>query len=699
MDFFDEQTVKDLEFDVIRRMLYEYCNSETAKAQMAELSPIKKHKNLKPLLLQANEFLRIKKEGYTFPRIAFIEIKKEIKLLELSESVLLEEGLMKILRASQLVNEVLQFFKGKNADFPELTKLLVNVQYSTKIQTLITKILNDKGKVKDEASTVLSKIRGEMLSTKRQANRVFNRELKQALDAGILADIREGFVNERRVLAVQSTYKRRVQGTIMGHSKTGTITFIEPKNTAQFNYSLELLIDDERKEIHKILRILTREIRPFLPLIKQYLKLLINLDLLQAKTLLALKLNGSLPSMEQHGRIELIDAFHPILFLTNLEAEKETFPQTLTLDQNKRILVISGPNAGGKSITLKMIGLLQVMLQSGLLIPVSPNSRISFFDSVLTDIGDNQSIENQLSTYSYRLKRMKFFLDVCNKKSLLLLDEFGTGSDPELGGALAEVFFETLYKRGCFGVITTHYANIKFKAAQLPHTINGSMLFDQQSLEPLFKLDIGQPGSSYTFEVAEINGIDPKLIQAAKAKLDGNKVRLDKIITDLQKEKSDARRLNTNMLKAKHDHEQALREYEKKQSRLREKEASQKEHIEKNNQEIVRGKKISSFIKQWNPSAKNKELLDEVKKYLAVEKTKILENDKRQKLKDAENRKKAKKKSKPKANQHLIKKGSLVRLSAGREKGTVIEIDDKFALVAFGVFKTKVEISKLKFVR
>jgi DNA mismatch repair protein MutS2 len=382
----------------------------------------------------------------------------------------------------------------------------------------------------------------------------------------------------------------------------------------------------------------------------------------------------------------------------NKRAGKPTFPQSLRMDRDKRMLVISGPNAGGKSITLKTVGLLQIMLQSGLLVPVAPGSVMSFFASVLTDIGDNQSIENQLSTYSYRLKRMKHFLDVANRRSLVLLDEFGTGSDPDLGGALAEVFFEEMYNRKSFGVITTHYSNIKLKAAQLNHAINGCMLFNTKTLEPTYQLSIGQPGSSFTFEVAEINGIPKEMIEAAKKRMSKQKVQLDKMLASLQEEKTRFESLTANAQAAGDLASNAISEYERKSLRMEEKLQKQNETIERNNKYLNHGRKLVQFIESYNLRSKNKELLDDVKKYIAIEKTKV----------DDERKQKSIKKKVAKQNEEVehkqkrtesIKVGSLVKLENTKQTGTVIDLDRGQATVAIGVFKTKVDVQKLEFIK
>ncbi|NQX92344.1 MAG: DNA mismatch repair protein MutS, partial [Flavobacteriales bacterium] len=520
----DQQTIQDLEFDTIREWLGNLCNGDTAREKAQKLHPYSQVKQLRSELEKLQELHSIKTEGHTFPRIDFEELKAEIKLLEIKGSVLQELGFQNIVLASRLVNDLIYFFNKQEEVYPRLSNLLDSVYFTKELINPIEKVFDAKGQVKDDASPKLMSIRKEIVTLRRQIARVFNKEMKRFIDKGYLSDTKEAYLQNRRVLAVQSTHKRKIPGSVQGHSKTGNLTYIEPQAVVSMNHELEMVYDDERTEIRRILSFLTDEIRSSLPLIKSYQKILCQFDLINAKARLAIELDCSMPSFETHQELELIKAYHPMLWQKNKAEGKKTFPQTLRLSQDQRLLVISGPNAGGKSITLKTAGLLQLMFQSGLMIPADQNSRMCFFEHILTDIGDNQSIENQLSTYSYRLKRMKYFLDTAGKKSFLLLDEFGTGSDPELGGALAEVFFEELYGRGSYGVITTHYSNIKLKAASLKEAVNGSMLFDKDSLAPLFRLDVGQPGSSFTFEVASINGINAKLIASAKKRLDQNKV-------------------------------------------------------------------------------------------------------------------------------------------------------------------------------
>lgn len=696
---FDSQSSEDLEFDLIRLFLHDLCYGPTARLRMASLEPHSDRRVIEPELNRTVELVRIRREALSLPALDFEEIEEDIRVLRVEGSALQASAFLRIRNASELVNDILAFFKNNPERFDELRLLLKNV-YTTKVLLeAIEKVFDGKGNIRDTASPQLEEIRKSIALTRRQINKNFAKELKRLADMGYLGDTREAYVNERRVLTVHSSYKRQIQGVALGSSRTGNFTFIEPQINIPLNFELEMLMDDERKEIQKILKDLTTAIRKHLPLVEAYQEMLCEFDFIQAKARFALDIDAEIPIIEAEPVIDLKEAYHPILLLTNRRDGKKTFPQSLSMDKFSRMFVISGPNAGGKSITLKTVGLLQTMFQSGLLVPANGSSRMSFFQAILTDIGDHQSIENQLSTYSYRLQRMRYFLEVSNRRSLLLLDEFGTGSDPELGGAMAEVFFEELYNKKAFGVITTHYANIKLKAAELRNAINGSMLFDRESLEPLFKLNIGQPGSSFTFEVAEKNGIPIELINSAKGRLDSKKVRMDELLSSLQQEKSAIEKDRDAMQKAEKAAKEAQSDFEKKKQQFDERLKSQQELIEKNNKFLNKGKRMDAFIQGFKTKGDNKKMMAEVLKYLSMEKSKIEEIDKTEKLKQKVAVKSGKKAVSPVSGQDQIKVGSLVKLLKGKQVGTVLEINGKMATVAFGVFRTKVEVESLAFVK
>jgi DNA mismatch repair protein MutS2 len=697
MMHFDSQAVKDLEFDLIRLMLHDFCVQPTARLRMIDLEPLRDHRRLKTELWRTHEFLQIRANGIAFPALDFEELDQEIKLLQLRDSVLNEESFFRIYKANILVNEILQAFEGIEEACKELHAIVQDIELSTFIPERVMQVFDNKWKVRDDASPELKSIRDGIVIVRRNIAKNFAKAMRECAGKGFLGDTGEAYLNERKVLAVYSTHKRKVPGIVISSSKTGSLTYIEPEINIQLNFELESLMDDERNEIRRILKELTQSIRHELPAIRNYQYCLTEFDFVQAKARMAADMDALLPELEDEPVVDLRKAYHPLLMLQNRRAGRPTFPQSLRMDKDSRMLVISGPNAGGKSITLKTVGLLQVMLQSGLLVPVAPGSKMAFFHAVLTDIGDNQSIENQLSTYSYRLKRMKHFLDVSNRRSLVLLDEFGTGSDPDLGGALAEVFFEELYNRRSFGVITTHYGNIKLKAAQLRNARNGCMLFNTQTLEPTYQLSIGQPGSSFTFEVAEINGIPKALIEAAKNKLSKQKVQMDEMLASLQDEKSKYQVLTQSAQSAGELASSAITEYEKKREKMEERLQKQQDTMERNNKYLNHGRRLMQFIDSYNLRTKNKELLDEVKKYLAMEKTKI-EDDRKQKSiqkkihKDKEERKTQERRT------ESIKVGSTVRLENTKQTGKVIELDKGQAVVAIGVFKTKVDIGRLEFI-
>jgi DNA mismatch repair protein MutS2 len=706
MSNFDPQTIKDLEFEVIQGVLEAYGIGPTAKKRLANLIPSSDFPALTETLLVTKEFHSLRVDGELFPALDFEELTKEIILLPIRNATLEQEGFVRISKASELVNLILTFFDKREKDYPKLNGLLHSVYFTTEIIAAIDKVFDRKGQVKDDASSELFRIRQLMGTVRRAINKNFEKELRRLTKEGILGDTKEAFIDQRRVLTVQSTHKRKLTGSILGSSKTGSLTYIEPQSNILLNNEFEMLLDDERKEIFRILQQLTADISGFAPLIKGYNVLLTELDFINAKVKLAIELDCNLPALVSDTRIELINAYHPILLRNNRLLGKKTLPQNLTMDKTNRMLVISGPNAGGKSITMKTIGLLQLMLQSGLLVPVDENSKMSFFQNILTDIGDNQSIENELSTYSYRLKRMKHFLNVSNKRTLLLLDEFGTGSDPDLGGALAEVFFEELYNRKAFGVITTHYANIKLKADRLQNAINGCMLFNTETLEPLYRFSMGQPGSSFTFEVAQINGIPLELIESAKLKMDVQKVDMDKLLSELQREKTYLERLNKEHIEAQQNAQNAKNEYEQRKDKFDDRLKSQQISIEQNNKYLISGRKLTNFIDRWQLRGKkdiNQVLIEDIKKYIQLEKSKIDDSKRIETMKAQVKNPKKKKVSlvveKDPYEREKIVIGSTVKMISTKQSGTVEEIAGPMITVIFGFMRMKVEREKLMFLK
>jgi len=706
MYYFDEKTSTDLEFDQIKGWLTQYCQTETVADRMNQLQPLREQQKVVESLNLSHDLQLVRNSGLQFPRLELQELKKELKMLAIFGSVLQIQGLIKLLDASLLVNELFLFFKEHGETYPHLQRLLGEAYYTKSIEKSMDKVLDKHLKIKDSASEKLKNIRQGIKSCRQQINRNFDKALRAALNNGYIDSTKESVVDNRRVLTVLSSYKRQVEGSILGGSKTGSLTFVEPQINRAKNIELDQLIDDERKEIHRILAELSESFRLELPLLEEYQKIIYAFDEVNAKVKLANKIEGVRPQVNHKNQDTFLkDAYHPILYIKNIATNLKTIPQTFELKKDSRLLVISGPNAGGKSITLKTMGLLQLMFQSGLMVSVNPDSKMGFFDYILSDIGDNQSIENELSTYSYRLQRMNFFLKKTSPRTLLLLDEFGTGSDPDLGGALAEVFFETIYKGGCFGVITTHYANIKLKASTLPEAVNANMLFNRTTLSPEFQLSMGQPGSSFTFEVAQKNGIPADMIEQAKAKVDVQKIEFDKLISDLQRDKSVLEKLKKESYHSKQLMDATMKAFELKSQHFDESLLTQQKRIERNDKYLSQGQKMHQFIQNYPSKAKGKqnEYLKEVKEYLTMEKAKGSEALKKVKYaerlkEEAQVNKSKQKNSKRKKPVKPFKIGDRVKMKGSKEIGDVIQIDGTSAKVVFGILTAKVKVGDLTLV-
>lgn len=618
--FTDIQTLQELQFTDVLAHLSGFAISKSGIDKLHQLTPSNRYKSLIHQLTQTKERLDIILQKRTFPALEFDELLTELKFLGIEDAVLSLEGFIRIHNASNLVNAYLKFFEH-TASFSTLAQVFQDCHHTDELVERITKIIDVKQtkNIKDDATPELAKIRQEIKVIRQKINRNFEREMRKLVKDGLLGETYESFIDDRRVLTVQSGFKRRVPGTILGASKTGSLTYIEPKVNEALNHELSCLFDDEKREVYRILKALTAQFRIHLPLIQAYQTGLVNFDVINAKARLAFHMEATLPALSKEKSMHWSCAYHPLLRQNNQAQGKPTIPQEFSLDQTHRMLVISGPNAGGKSLTMKTFGLLQCMLQAGLLIPVHSDSKACFFEQLYSDIGDNQSIENELSTYSYRLQRMKFFLEQSNPNTFLLLDEFGTGSDPELGGALAEIFFERLYDKGCFAIITTHYAAIKFKASELAQAVNGAMKFDLKSLKPLYQLELGMPGSSFTFEVASINGIPADLLKAAKQRLSMETKRFNDLLSTLQQEKRYLQKMiqeHKNAQEAMAEELLKVREQADFYTRKTKVLGTQSDEQAK---WIQLGQRMEKYLSRFNPSARkrkeNEALMEEIRAF------------------------------------------------------------------------------------
>ena len=712
----DEKSLIDLEFPAVLKQLAERSVTTLGADAALSLLPIPDVTELHIVLGRVQEFMAASGDN-PIPNHGFDSVARELQRLSLENAVLEIAGFRKISSVCTTTVSLKSFF-SKNAEFyHHLDEMAAGVDYHPEIVRSIEAVIDRYGEVRDEASEELAHIRKRLRSLKGKINSSFNSALNRYTSLDLLDEIRESVIDNRRVLAVRSMHRKKIDGAALGSSKTGSIVYIEPRATLEYANELSNLMFEEAEEIKRILTALTESLRPFAEDIAAYQQYLVAIDLISSRARYAREIGGVVPIITEKRITQWKDAYHPLLWQANTSEGRTTWPQSIGLNPERRIVVISGPNAGGKSITLKTIGLLQLMLQSGIPVPCDPMSEVCLFDRVLTDIGDNQSIENHLSTYSYRLKMMNRFLKKCNDRTLFLIDEFGTGSDPELGGALAETFLEVFYERGAYGVITTHYTNLKLLANELPHATNANMLFDHRSLEPMFRLQMGEAGSSFTFEVAQKNGIPYSLINKAKKKIARGKVRFDKTIANLQKERSQLRKTSASLKEEEDRARSEAAEMEKTNARIREKLERYQEVFDANQRLVALGNKVDQLAERYHQNRRKKALIDELLKLVMVENSKRkkqspkvrkaekqkevkVRQEVEQQVKKIRKRKKKEKQAanavpppKPKETLHV---GDRVRMTDGRAVGTIDTIEKDKAVVNYGMFTTRISLDELE---
>ena len=709
----DEQSGKELEFDKIKSLLSNYCKSAKAKFNAQRISPFKSSEDLNKELAILKEIKLVHEDGsISFPHPSAEDIDYALKLLDINNGVLTVDELVKVYKLCLGTKEIIDFTYKHRLKYPRVYEACEHITSVKNVLGIIEGVLTPKLIIRNDATKELFQIRNQLASNQKALNKNFEKALSYYKSNGLLADTEETFLENRRLLSAISATKKQVKGKIYGVSSKGNHTYIEPEENITLNKNQELLRMEESNEIFKILKEITDQLRSERRNLEAFQRLLVRFDLFNAKVILANSYNGCLPKITTNLKMYWKNAIHPLLYIKNQETNIVTVGQEFELEKTKRFLVISGPNAGGKSITLKTVGLLQIMFQSGLFVPVNELSEFCWFDQILSDIGDNQSIDNQLSTYSYRLSRMNYFLEHTTPTTLLLLDEFGSGSDPELGGALAEVFYEKLYAKQGFAVINTHYTNIKILTSSLPEAVNACMLFDPEKLVPLYQLSVGQPGSSFTFEVAQLNGIDTDIIKAAKEKVSESKVKLDELAISLQAEKSKFSSYNDIQIKTSNKAANVTKEYSSKLDLLHRKALQQKRFFEQQEKYTNTGKKLFEFIRKFKKHKTNDALNDAVLKYIAIERSKTKEQQNPLvfqtnivapklpepvipiKIAKVEHRDD----SEPQ-NSRPIKKGDRVKIPNNDKSGEVKEISGNKVVVQMGNFTVKTKLKELTLIK
>ncbi|MDP3432423.1 MAG: Smr/MutS family protein [Bacteroidota bacterium] len=703
-------------FDKIRELLKGRCLSDLGKELVDEIRFVSDFDRLKEGLSLVNEFVFILREMENFPTSFYFDLREALVKIRIEGRFLEIQELFDLKRSLETISGIVRFLKqAKEEQFPCLKRLLSNVQVYPYVIERIDFILNKYGKIKDNASPELSRIRKELISKQSGVSKRLQAILKKAQDDGLVEDdasvaIRDG----RAVIPVASAFKRKLNGIVHDESSTGKTSYIEPAEVVELNNQIRELEYAEMREIVKILTIFSNDIRPYVPDLMLAYEFLGKIDFIRAKAIYANDINGIKPYMENKCQLEWEGAVHPLLMLALRRENRKVVPLNITLTPKKHILLISGPNAGGKSVCLKTVGLLQYMLQCGLLIPVKENSVTGVFEKLFIDIGDEQSIENDLSTYSSHLMNMKFFLKNSNEKTLVLIDEFGTGTEPMLGGAIAESILAQLDQMKTFGVITTHYTNLKHFASSSEGIENAAMMYDSAKMEPLFQLDIGKPGSSFAFEIARKIGLPESILQMATEKIGKDHINFDKHLRDIVRDKRYWETKREKIRKVEKSLDELAGKYETDLGQL---EKQRKEILLKARQDAERilaeaNKRIENTIFEIRESQADKEKTKLIRAKLTEFKLEVQEitdvpdefiDKKIQKLKEKESHRNEKRAVRKETVQKVIvpepevwKIGDKVLMTGNQNVGEILELNEKNAVVAFGQLRTSVSRDRLQ---
>ncbi len=695
MKLFPASAYIQLEFNKVKDLLANYCQTAYAHEKAQQLRIHTRKEFVETELKQSYEYRQLIVNSIYFPNDYILNLAKELKLLSIPGAVLSGEQLMMLRKLGESTEKIFRWFDNeRRAAYAALAKVTEETYYEKAVIALIDDVLDEYGQVKDNASDDLKNIRMSLYRKRNELRRLFDKIVTKLNKQGHLAEIEESFMNGRRVLAVFAEQKRTVKGILHGESDSRKTAFMEPEETVELNNTVYELENDERKEVYRILKELTAKLSEYASLLHAWHTVVGEYDFIRAKAKLAADIKGEYPLITEKAHIHLAEAYHPLLYVYNQRTGKPTIPVTLTLDETKRILVISGPNAGGKTVTMKTIGLLQMMVQSGLLVPVHPSSQFGIFKQLMIHIGDTQSIEFELSTYSSHLLHMKQFMEEANGRTLFFIDELGSGSDPNLGGAFAEVILQELLRKHALGIVTTHYLNLKIMASKTPGIINGAMAFDEKNLQPQYKLVVGKPGSSYTFSIAERIGLDKNLINRARQLVDEDQFRLDKLLNRTEQE-----------LQELEKKEKALQQLMKENEKVK-KEMLQVMDKEKHNQQV-------ELLKEQNRVAEDRIVylkdMERKLKQLQVEWRKEENKNKVIKQMEALLFKKDEKKVVGKMQKKIdskfseiggdIKVGDKVMMKKNHQVGEVMELRGKRAVVKIGLLPMQVDVKDLVVVK
>ena len=715
-------------FDHIRQLLKDKCLSTLGEERVAEMDFSKQYEDVVEKLNQVTEFVRIIQEEDGFPDQFFFDVRPSLKRIRIEGMYLDEQELFDLRRSLETIRDIVRFLQRNKEEeeeeeeavspYPSLKRLAGDIAVFPQLVGKIDSILNKYGKIKDNASPELARIRRELSITMGSISRSLSSILRNAQAEGYVdKDVSPTMRDGRLVIPVAPGLKRKIKGIVHDESASGKTVFIEPAEVVEANNRIRELESDERREIIRILTEFSNTVRPSIPEILQSYEFLAEIDFIRAKSYFAIQTNSLKPAVENQQLLDWTMAVHPLLQLSLAKHGKKVVPLDIELHKQQRILIISGPNAGGKSVCLKTVGLLQYMLQCGMLIPLHERSHAGIFDSIFIDIGDEQSIEDDLSTYSSHLTNMKIMMKQCNEKSLILIDEFGGGTEPQIGGAIAEAVLKRFNQKQTFGVITTHYQNLKHFAEDHEGVVNGAMLYDRHQMQALFQLQIGNPGSSFAVEIARKIGLPEDVIADASEIVGSEYINADKYLQDIVRDKRYWEGKRQTIRQREKHMEETIARY---QAEIEELQQSRKEIIRKAKEEAEQllqesNARIENTIRTIKEAQAEKEKTRLVRQELAdfrssLEELSAKEQDekiarKMQKLKEKQERKKNKKNepkpvaaTAPVAPPRVapITAGEYVKIKGQSSVGQVMDISGKNAVVTFGSIKMTVKVDRLE---
>ena len=722
-------------FDQIRQLLKDKCLSTLGEERVTDMVFSDRFNEVEERLDQVTEFVRILQEEDNFPAQYFFDVRPSLKRIRVEGMYLDEQELFDLRRSLETIRDIVRFLqKSENEEeeettspYPCLKRLAGDITVFPQLIGKINGILSPYGKIKDNASAELARIRRELASTMGSISRSLNSILRNAQSEGVVdKDVTPTMRDGRLVIPVAPALKRKIKGIVHDESASGKTVFIEPAEVVEANNRIRELEGDERREIIRILMEFSNLLRPSIPDVLLSYEFLAEIDFIRAKALFSEQITGLKPAFENKQVIDWTMAVHPLLQLSLAKHGKKVIPLDIELDEKQRILIISGPNAGGKSVCLKTVGLLQYMLQCGLLIPMHERSHAGIFSNIFIDIGDEQSIEDDLSTYSSHLTNMKIMMKNCNERSLILIDEFGGGTEPQIGGAIAEAVLKRFNQKQTFGVITTHYQNLKHFAEDHDGVVNGAMLYDRHLMQALFQLQIGNPGSSFAVEIARKIGLPEDVISDASEIVGSEYINADKYLQDIVRDKRYWEGKRQTIRQREKHMEETIARY---QTEIEELQKSRKEILQKAKEEAEQlmqeaNARIENTIRTIKEAQAEKEKTRQIRQELndfreSLDTLTAKEQEEKiarkiEKLKEKQNRKKEKKANKNQENtlsaqalaEQQAKKeaerlaaivpGSYVKIKGQTSVGEVLEINGKKAIVAFGSIKTTVKLDRLE---